>query len=81
MQFDYNSKFKNEINKLSAAELRTQPLGRDRMGHIYWFQSDNSCQVRVYKEDPDEETWTLVAKYVENDFIVFFYLLSFFSEY
>ncbi|XP_031335091.1 remodeling and spacing factor 1 isoform X1 [Photinus pyralis] len=61
-QFDYNVKFKNEVNKLSAEELRTQPLGRDQLGHTYWFQSDSSCQIRVYKEDPDEETWALVAK-------------------
>ncbi|KAK4883507.1 hypothetical protein RN001_006826 [Aquatica leii] len=66
IQFDYNTKFKNEVNKLSAEELRTQPLGRDRLGHIYWFQSDNSCQIRVYKEDLDEETWALVAKNRED---------------
>ncbi|GJQ73045.1 hypothetical protein Trydic_g1677 [Trypoxylus dichotomus] len=62
MQFDYNQKFKNEINKMSATELRTEPLGRDRMGRAYWYQSDESCQVRVYKDDPDDETWSLVAK-------------------
>ncbi|KAF5270331.1 hypothetical protein FQR65_LT05519 [Abscondita terminalis] len=65
-QFDCNSKFKTEVNKLSAGDLRSQPLGRDRLGHIYWFQSDNSCQVRVYKEDLDEETWALVAKNRED---------------
>lgn len=62
MQFDYNQKFKNEINKISAGELRAQPLGRDRMGRSYWYQCDETCQIRVYKEDPDDETWTLVAK-------------------
>lgn len=62
MQFDYNVKFKTEINKMSADELRSKPLGRDRMGHTYWMQCDESCQIRVYKEDPDEETWVLVAK-------------------
>ncbi|KRT80721.1 PHD finger motif containing protein [Oryctes borbonicus] len=62
MQFDYNQKFKNEINKMSATELRTQPLGRDRMGRAYWFQCDESCQIRVYKDDPDDETWSLVAR-------------------
>lgn len=62
MQFDYNTRFKAEINKMSAEELRSQPLGKDKHGHAYWFQNDNNCQIRVYKEDPDEETWTLVAK-------------------
>lgn len=62
MQFVCNSKFKTEINKMSANELRTQPLGKDRLGNAYWFQCDESCQVRVYKEDPDEETWIVVAK-------------------
>lgn len=64
MQFDFNAKFKNEINKMSANELRSQPIGRDKLGCAYWYQSDDNCQVRVYKDDPDEETWTLVAKYV-----------------
>lgn len=62
MQFDFNAKFKNEINKMSATELRSQPLGRDKLGCAYWYQADDNCQVRVYKDDPDEETWTLVAK-------------------
>jgi remodeling and spacing factor 1 len=62
MQFDYNARFKAEINKMSAEELRSQPLGKDKQGHAYWFQNDNNCQIRVYKEDPDEETWILVAK-------------------
>lgn len=64
MQFDYNARFKAEINKMSAEELRSQPLGKDKQGHAYWFQNDNNCQIRVYKEDPDEETWILVAKWV-----------------
>lgn len=62
MQFDFNPKFKTEINKMTAEELRSQPIGRDKMGHAYWFQCDENCQIRIYKEDPDEETWTLVAK-------------------
>ncbi|XP_056634330.1 remodeling and spacing factor 1 isoform X2 [Diorhabda sublineata] len=62
MQFDHHMKFKNEINKLAADVLRSQPLGRDKAGHNYWFLSDEYYQIRVYKEDLDEETWTLVAK-------------------
>lgn len=62
MQFDYHTKFKNEVNKLSAESLRAQPLGRDKLGRAYWYQTDNNYQIRIYKEDPDEETWYLVAK-------------------
>lgn len=69
MQFDCNPKFKTDINKMTAEELRSQPIGKDKMGHAYWLQCDENCQLRVYKEDPDEETWALVAKYVQ--FILF----------
>ncbi|XP_050499335.1 remodeling and spacing factor 1 isoform X2 [Diabrotica virgifera virgifera] len=62
MQFDYHVKFKNDINKLSADDLRSQPLGRDKAGHNYWFQADDNYQIRVYKEDIDDETWSLIAK-------------------
>lgn len=62
MQFDHNLRFKNEINKIPANELRSQPLGRDKAGHAYWFHSDENCQVRIYKEDLDDETWKLIAK-------------------
>lgn len=62
MQFDYNLKFKTEINKMTAQDLRSQPIGKDRTGNAYWIQCDENCHVRIYKEDLDEETWTLVAK-------------------
>ena len=61
-QFDFNEKLKKDINTKTASELRKDPLGRDRLGNAYWYQVDEEANLRVYKEDPDEETWELVAK-------------------
>lgn len=61
-QFDSNVKFKAEINKLESSMLRSQPLGWDKSGIAYWVQFDRACNLRVYKEDIDEEKWNIVAK-------------------
>lgn len=47
---------------MTSDDLRSKPLGRDKHGHSYWFMNDENYQIRVYKEDCDEETITLVAK-------------------
>ncbi|XP_022181216.1 remodeling and spacing factor 1 [Myzus persicae] len=61
-QFDSNVKFKSEVNKLESSTLHSQPLGWDRSGVAYWVQFDRACNLRVYKEDIDEDTWEIVAK-------------------
>lgn len=61
-QFDSNVKFKAEINKLESSALRPQPLGWDKSGTAYWVQFDKTCNLRVYKEDIDEDTWKIVAQ-------------------
>ncbi|KAF4521527.1 hypothetical protein B566_EDAN012216 [Ephemera danica] len=61
-QFDLNARFKAAVNKLTASELRTKPLGRDSQGQVYWSQQDAALNLRVYREDEQEETWSLIAK-------------------
>ena len=61
-QFDGNIKFKAEINTKDADDLRMEPLGRDKLGNLYWYQVDGDASMRVYKDDPEEETWELVAQ-------------------
>ena len=61
-QFDLHKTFKEKINSISAKELRLQPCGRDKYGVSYWCQIDDCANLRVYKDDQDEETWELVAK-------------------
>lgn len=63
-QFDMYKTFKDKVNLLSANELRLQPCGRDKKGVSYWCQLDDCANLRIYSDDQDEETWTLVARFV-----------------
>jgi remodeling and spacing factor 1 len=40
-----------------------QPLGKDLLGRRYWHLLDDDCNLRVYREDLDDETWELVSRY------------------
>lgn len=64
MQFDLNQKFKNTINNIKdAKELRAQPIGKDKFGNDYWCTIDEKCNIRVFQENVDDETWKIVAGY------------------
>ncbi|XP_076096178.1 uncharacterized protein LOC143067060 [Mytilus galloprovincialis] len=68
-QFDQNSSFKEKVNKLAPEDMRFQPIGRDKNGLAYWYMLDNECNLRVYREDlddNDDETWEIVCK-TRND--------------
>ncbi|CAG2101694.1 unnamed protein product [Medioppia subpectinata] len=62
-QFDYNSKFKLEVNAIDAQTLRILPMGRDVNGHMYWYQLDPEYNFRIYREEvEDEQSWLLVCQ-------------------
>ena len=46
-QFDLNAKFKLDINKLAANELRLEPVGRDRLGNCFWYQVGKTYVVTI----------------------------------
>lgn len=60
-QFDVNVKFKNAINAKPSTELRIEPFGRDKEGNLYYVQMDEKANIRVYLENTDEESWSVVA--------------------
>ncbi|KAH8421174.1 hypothetical protein KR009_010297, partial [Drosophila setifemur] len=60
-QFERNVKFRSYILNLNANTLRSEPIGRDRLGHAYWVTQDADCNLRIYQEHPDEEIWQVVA--------------------
>lgn len=60
-QFERNLKFKSDINLVSADELRSQPLGKDKLGNSYWSMTDENLNLRIYQEHLDEDIWKVVA--------------------
>lgn len=60
-QFERNLKFKSELNLLSAEELRSQPLGKDKLGNAYWSTMDVDLNLRIYQEHLDEDIWKICA--------------------
>jgi len=36
-------------------------VGRDSEGQVYWYQVDAEANLRIYREDVDDDTWELVA--------------------
>lgn len=60
-QFERNLKFKTELNLLSAEELRSQPLGKDKLGNAYWSTMDVDLNLRIYQEHLDEDIWKICA--------------------
>ncbi|KAI1278030.1 Remodeling and spacing factor 1 [Halotydeus destructor] len=66
-QFDHNTKFKTEVNALDSSSLRLLPIGRDVSGNQYWYQLDSDANIRVYREETDDEkSWSLVSKNKED---------------
>lgn len=49
------------VSAQTAAELRSQPLGKDKLGNAYWSTVDDQCNLRIYQEHLDEEIWKVVA--------------------
>lgn len=49
------------VTAQTAAELRSQPLGKDKLGNAYWSTIDGQCNLRIYQEHLDEEIWKVVA--------------------
>lgn len=61
-QFTCHPKFKLAVNTIPCEQLRLNPLGRDKNGHLYWLEIDHEANLCLFKEDQDEETWQLIAR-------------------
>lgn len=60
-QFEKNPQFRTIIATQTATDLRSQPLGKDKLGNMYWSTLDEKCNLRIYQEHLDEEIWKVVA--------------------
>lgn len=60
-QFEKNPQFRTIISAQSGADLRSHPLGKDKLGNAYWSTLDEQCNLRIYQEHLDEEIWKVVA--------------------
>lgn len=60
-QFEKNPHFRAIISKQNGTDLRSQPLGKDKLGNAYWSTLDDKCNLRIYQEHLDEEIWKVVA--------------------
>lgn len=49
------------MNALNSADLRPVPLGRDKLGNVYWRTLDPDWNIRIYQENQDDESWRIVA--------------------
>lgn len=56
-----NSKFKNLVNAKPSQDLRLEPFGKDKEGNVYYCQMDEKANIKIYQENQDEESWTVVA--------------------
>lgn len=70
-QFTCHGKFKIAVNAIPCPDLRLEPIGRDRTGRVYWLQLDHDANLRLYREDQDEETWDLIARYKLHYYDIF----------
>ena len=56
---------------MESSKLRLLPIGRDIRGNQYWYQLDTAANLRIYKEQADDElSWSLICRYAN------FYSLS-----
>lgn len=60
-QFEKNPNFRTLVSAQTGTELRSQPLGKDKLGNAYWCTLDDQCNLRIYQEHLDEEIWKVVA--------------------
>ncbi|XP_033103860.1 remodeling and spacing factor 1-like [Anneissia japonica] len=63
-QFDTNAKVREVVNEESPDKMRLQPIGRDKTGLVYWYQKDQDANIRLYREEQDDDdssSWQLIS--------------------